>query len=174
MHKDNPFNPIPADYWRIKKYPNAQYSAEFAVLMNEMEDLLAEYESAFGVSIGSLNDFTSATDAYSSLSGIDFEDFFKTLTANDFVAAAGKYVGMLKNIGSDVAALETLLAVPQTAQEYILQLQTMLNQLYNSREERYKDIYGQHRAEISETEYADFISEVIREYGSLENFWNQK
>ncbi len=174
MHGDNPFNPLPADYWTVKKYPNAEYGAEFAALMDEMSGLLAEYENEFGVSIESISDLTAAADAYSSLSDIDFEELFSSLTVNDFKTSADKYVGMLKNIGCDVADLETLLSAPQTAQEYFAQLQTTLNRLYNSRTEMYKDIYGQERAEISETEYNGFVNGVIKEYGSLENFWNKK
>ncbi len=174
MHKDNPFNPIPADYWTIKKYPNAEYGAEFAAVMNEMTRLLTEYQNKFGVSINSTSDLTSAADAYSSLSGIDFEDLFSSLTVNDFQTSAVKYVGMLKNIGSDVAALESLLSAPQTTQEYIAQLQTTLKQLYNSRTEQYKVIYEQARSEISETEYTGFVNGVIQKYGSIENFWNKK
>ncbi len=174
MHKDNPFNPIPADYWTIKKFPNADYGAEFAAAMDEMSGLLTEYENKFGVHIDSISDLTSAVEAYSSLSGIDFEELFSSLTVDDFKTSAEKYVAMLKNIGNDITALESLLSVPQTAQEYFAQLQTALKQLYDSRTEQYKDIYGQARAEISDTEYNDYVNDVIKEYGSIENFWNKK
>lgn len=173
-HKDNPFNPIPADYWTVKNYNGADYGAEFAALMDEMGALLTEYENKFGVSIGNITDLTSAVAAYSSLAGIDFEELFSSLTVNDFRTSAAKYVGMLKNIGNDVSGLEALLSVPQTAQEYVAQLQTALQQLHGSRTEQYKGIYEQERGEISETEYNDFVNSIVREYGSLENFWNKK
>ena len=174
LHKDNPFNPLPVDYWTLKKYPNAEYSPEFSELAAEMENLLAEYESAFGVAIGSLSELTAATDVYSSLSGIDFEELFSALTAEDFLASATKFVGMLKNIGHDVTAHEFLLTAPQTAQEYFAQLETTLNALSASRYEKYKEVYDSPRDRISEAEYEEFISEIVREYGSVENFWNKK
>ncbi len=173
MHKDNPFNPFPFDYWTIKKYPNAQYGAEFAALMNEMEDLLSEYESAFGVSIESLTDLTSAADAYSPVSGIDFKDLFQTLTASDFLASAENYVGMLKNIGSDVATLEALLNAPETSEEYAEQLKTALGTMFDYRSERYFDIYETQREQITQTDYDNFINKIVEDYGSLENFWNK-
>ena len=174
MHKDNPFNPIPADYWTIKKYPNAQYSAEFSELMNEMESLLAEYENTFGASIGSLADLTSATNAYASLSGIDFEDLFKNLTANGFLALAENFVGILKNIGSDVATFETLLNTPKTSEEYVAQMKTALGKIFDYRAERYLDIYEAKREQITSADYDAFINGIVEEYGSLDNFWNKK
>lgn len=174
MHKDNPFNPIPVDYWTVKKFPNAQYTPEFAALTEEMSGLLEEYKSKFGVSIDSVTKLTLASDAYSSLSGVDFEKLFSSLTAESFQASAARFVEMLKNIGGDVTALESLLSVPQTTQEYFAQLQTISQQLFDSRVEQYKEIYEHQRAEISEAEYHEFINEIMQEYGSLDNFWSQK
>ncbi|MGN0813381.1 MAG: hypothetical protein ACI4MQ_07735 [Candidatus Coproplasma sp.] len=174
MHKDNPFNPIPADYWTIKKYPNANYTEEFAALMTQMKNLLTEYKNEFGISLNSLSDLTSAADAYSSFVGMNFEELFANLTLNDFQSSAAKYVGILKNIGCDVVVLESILSVPLTTQEYLTQLQVVLDQLNNARKEQFKEIYEQPRDEISDVEYGDFIEEIISEYGSLENFWNKK
>lgn len=174
MHRDNPFSPIPVDYWTLKGYPDAEYGEEFAALMAEMDSLSAEYNSKFGVSIGGISDFTTATDVYSSLSGIDLEELFRSLTADDFMTSAAKFVGMLKNIGSDVAELEKLLAVPQTTEEYFAQLRTTLARLSASRAAHYKDIYEQQRTALTEAEYDAFVEELVREYGSLENFWDNK
>ncbi len=174
MHKDNPFNPIPVDYWIIKKYSNAQYSAEFSALMNEMESLLAEYEKTFGTSIGSLADLTSATNAYASLSSVDFEDLFKTLTVSDFLSLADNFVGILKNIGSNVATFETLLKTPKTSEEYVAQMKTALGKIFDYRAERYLDIYEAKREQITSTDYDTFINGIVEEYGSLDNFWNKK
>jgi len=174
MHKDNPFNPLPVDYWRIKKYPNANYTSEFAALMSETEYLLDEYEKKFGKAIMSLDELKSVADVYSSLSGMNLEEAFSSLSLADFQASTKNYIGILKNIGFDVTALESLLTAPVTEREYIAQLQTLLSELFKSRTEQNKSVYEQPREAISESDYEKFINDIKKEYGSLEAFWNKK
>lgn len=173
-NKENPYYPIPMDYWRLKKIPDLTYTEEFAKLMEETETLLDEYKNKFGKNIGSLDELKDAVDVYSSLSGVNFEEVFHSLTLEDFQTSAKKYVGMLRNVGCDVTALEPLLNAPTTAQEYIAQFQTLLGSLFQSRTERFKDVYEQPRDAIIEEDYESFVNGIIEEYGSLENFWNKK
>lgn len=174
FHEDNPLHPLPADYWVVTKYSDASYNGEFAELMLEMTNLLAEYENKFGITIDSFTDLSSAYDVYSILSDIDFEELFQSLTLTDFKTSAEKYVGMLKNIGFNVTYIESLLSIPKTVQEYLTQLQISLKQTLNFRAEQYKNVYEQKRNQISDSEYSSFISELTQEYGSLKNFWNKK
>lgn len=174
LHEDNPLKPIPADYWTIKKYSNGEYTADFAELMQQMEDLLGEYESKFGKAITSTQELMNAADVYSSLNGVDFEKEFSAITVENFRTYAAKYIGILENIGFDVTALKSLLIVPSNAAEYISQFQTVLNKLFQDRTEQYKSIYEQPREAISSADYQTFINNIIKEYGSLENFWNKR
>lgn len=172
LHKDNPCGFI-ADYWTVKKYSDGEYGGEFAQLMSEMKGLLDEYEREFGVRIGGISELIAAADIYQSFSGIDFSDLFLSLSADEFLASASKYVGMLKNIGYDTSALETLLSVPKTVDEYFSKMQTALEQSFKAREEKFREIYDCKRDEISEEEYGGFVDGIIKKYGSLENFWNK-
>ena len=173
MHRDNPFGPIPADYWMIEKYGDGEYTDEFFELLDRMRGLLTEYENAFGKRIGGLTELTIASDAYSSMSD-DLEALFSALSPDSFAASASKYVEMLKNIGRDESELDALLSAPQTVEEYFAQLQTVTAQLYASRLDRYKPAYEEPRSEISDIDYADFVDGLIAEHGSLENYWNEK
>lgn len=173
-HRDNPFYPLPADYWRIKQYPNADYTTSFAQLMEETEELLNRYEKQFGTAITGTEELRAAAQVYASLPGVNFEEVFCTLTLAEFQESAQQYVSILHNIGCDVSALESLLIVPETAQEYIRQFRTISLQLFQSRREQYKQEYEQPRSEISPAEYGEFLNKITKEYGSLENFWNQK
>lgn len=174
MHKQNPFNPIPADYWTVKKYSSAEQEPQFAELMTQMEELLSEYEQRFGVRVESIAELKAAADVYSSLAQIDFEELFSSLTPEDFVPSAEKYVGILRNLGFDTSVLETLLSVPKTAQEYLSKMQTALSGLFDSRLQKYADIYNGQRESISQSDYDEFINGILSDYGSLENFWEKK
>lgn len=173
MHRDNPFSPIPADYWALEKYGDGAYTDEFSGLLDRMRGLLTEYENKFGKPIGSSTELVIASDAYSSMSD-DFEALFTALSPESFAASASKYVEMLKNIGRDESELDALLSAPHTVEEYFAQLQTATARLYASRTDRYKPVYEAPRSEISDGDYADFVDGLIAEYGSLENYWNEK
>lgn len=174
MHEDNPFSPFPADYWAVKKYPNAVYGDEFSALISEMDTLLDEYATEFGIALNSLSDLTSAAEAYASLANIDFYELFSSITKEDFSALAERFVSMLDNIGNNVDALKTLLNKSQTPEEYKTQMKTVLGELFDYREKVYLKIYNEERTELSQSEYESFISNIEQKYGSLENFWNEK
>lgn len=171
---DNPFSPLPADYWTVRQYPDLVYSEGFSSLMAEMENAIADYKSEFGVLLNSIEDLTSAAEAYSSLSVSDLYELLTSVTAENFVSLAEKFVDMLGNIGNDVDELKTLFNKPQTAEEYITQMRTALAELSDYREQTYSEIYGKERADLTESDYAGFISGLEEKYGSLENFWNKK
>lgn len=174
IHKDNPYFPLPADYWTVKKRGDAEYSEEFSALMQEMAEKLTAYEQTYGVAIHSNEELREAADAYSSLSDLNLKDVFSSLTPEDFRASTGKYISILKNIGFDTGALETVLTVPATAQDYAVQFRTIQERLFLAREEKYREIYEQPRQVISAGEYEEFLRRITEEYGSPENFWNKK
>ena len=165
-HKDNPF-PISADYWTIKKYGKNDYTEEFTALMNEMDELIAEYKSNNGIEIASLDEVKEIIETYQSF---DKDDF----TFDEFKNSLPKYVAILKNIGIDVSALEKIVEVPTTYEEYSTQFSAVMQELYDSRTAKNADEYSRPRKEITQNEYDDFVARIITEYGSLENFWNKK
>ncbi len=170
---DNPH--FLSDYWTVKEYGESNYNKSFATLMNKMEELLDEYEDTFNVTFSSYDDFEAVEDSYSQLfdSDIDYEKLLSTLTLENFQASTEKYISILRSIGCDVSELEYISTIPYNAQEYISQYRTMLEQLFDSREAKYKNIYEVTRTALSDSKYNDFVNGIISEYGSTDNFWNK-
>lgn len=167
----NPGLIINYDYWRIKSTPNLTYNEEFAALIKEMDGLIDEYEQKFGKKIATSDEYNAVRDAFSAFQDVNIKDFLTSLTVADFRSSLGKYITVLKNIGYDTSALETIINAPQTAEEYFGQLRVVMRQTLLSREEGFENVYSAPREQISATDYDDYISEIIAKYGSLENFW---
>ena len=167
----NPGLIINYDYWRIKSTPNLTYNEEFAALIKEMDGLIDEYEQKFGKKIATLDEYNAVRDAFSAFQDVNIKDFLTSLTVADFRSSLGKYITVLKNIGYDTSALETIINAPQTAEEYFSQLRVVMRQTLLSREKGFENVYSAPREQISATDYDDYISEIIAKYGSLENFW---
>ena len=167
----NPGLIIPYDYWRVKSTPNLTYGEEFAALIKEMDVLIDEYEQKFGKKIATLDEYNAVRDAFSAFQDVNIKDFLTSLTVADFRSSLGKYITVLKNIGYDTSALETIINAPQTAEEYFGQLRVVMRQTLLSREEGFENVYSAPRKQISATDYDDYISEITAKYGSLENFW---
>lgn len=167
----NPGYIIPYDYWRIKSSPNLTYNEEFAALMKEMDGLVDEYEQKFGKKIATSDEYNAVRDAFSAFQDVNIKDFLTSLTVADFRKSLGEYITVLKNIGYDTSALETIINAPQTAEEYFGQLRVVTRQVLLSREKGFEEVYSAPREQISATDYDDYISEIIAKYGSLEKFW---
>ena len=167
----NPGLIINYDYWRIKSTPNLTYNEEFAALIKEMDGLIDEYEQKFGKKIATTDEYDAVRDAFSAFQDVNIKDFLTSLTVADFRSSLGKYITVLKNIGYDTSALETIINAPQTAEEYIGQLRVVTRQTLLSREKGFENVYSAPREQISATDYDDYISKIIAKYGSLENFW---
>ena len=167
----NPGYIIPYDYWRIKSSPNLTYNEEFAALMKEMDGLVDEYEQKFGKKIATSDEYNTVRDAFSAFQDVNIKDFLTSLTVADFRKSLGEYITVLKNIGYDTSALETIINAPQTAEEYFGQLRVVTRQVLLSREKGFEEVYSAPREQISATDYDDYISEIIAKYGSLEKFW---
>lgn len=167
----NPGFIIHYDYWGIKNTPNLTYNEEFAALIKEMDGLIDEYEQKFGKKIATTDEYNAVRDAFSAFQDVNIKDFLTSLTVADFRKSLGEYITVLKNIGYDTSALETIINAPQTAEEYIGQLRVITRQTLLSREKGFENVYSAPREQISATDYDDYISEITAKYGSLENFW---
>lgn len=161
----------PYNYWEIKNTPNLTYKEEFAALIKEMDGLIDEYEQKFGKKIATFGEYNAVCDAFSAFPDVNIKEFLTSLTVAAFRSSLGKYITVLKNIGYDTSALETIINAPQTAEEYFGQLRVITRQTLLSREKGFENVYSAQREQISATDYDDYISEIIAKYGSLENFW---
>lgn len=170
LHPDNPAL-LFKDYWSVKRFYAAQ-SGEFASLMDEMTERLADYEKTFGKEISGESDLLLQT----SLSVLFAKDDPKTaileLTADSFLEAASSLIGTLQTVGCDVTELKQFFVIPQNVTEYVQAARQTNDMLYRSRLTRFLPLYEQERAEISEEEYYSFIESIEREFGSTDNYWN--
>lgn len=159
------------NYWEIKNTPNLTYGEEFAALIKEMDGLIDEYEQKFGKKIATFGEYDAVCDAFSAFPDVNIKEFLTSLTVAKFRSSLGKYITVLKNIGYDTSALETIINAPQTAEEYFGQLRVITRQTLLSREKGFENVYSAPREQISATDYDDYISEITAKYGSLEKFW---
>lgn len=175
-HSDNPkgglLNLIPLDYWEIKENYGDDYSKfteDFKNLMEQADESIAKYKANFGVTL----DKRVFDSIINILSKVDLTSWLSP-SLDDLKEKAETYITILQAVGIDTGAFETLLEVPTTAQEYAEKLQVSLSQTFNEKSESNKATYEAQRKVITEDDYDKFLTDIITEYGSLENFWKNK
>lgn len=164
------------DYWTIKGNPvfSSGYTEEFGALMDEMERLLADYEEKYGTLFKNVSELKNAAAVYEQYAKDDFATLFGQMTAEDFLNNFGDLIKMLELIGEDVQTVKDLFSVPETVDEYLAKLTSVLSEKFDFRLQEHKSVYEKEREAIAPDDYQTFIDEIIGEYGSLEDFWNKK
>lgn len=163
------------DYWTLEKQSDkSEFSSTLLSLMNDMSTILDSYKNKFGKEISSFNDLQNAINAYSPFIGQDLNDTINNLSLTSFIMNKDNFIDILKNIGLDISSLENVLKIPTSISEYFEQVQLASDLLRNFRINKYHDIFTQNREKISDTDYENFIENIITKYGSLENYWNNK
>lgn len=162
------------DYWLLEKQDQTKFDSEFAELMNRMSDALNRYKTKFNKEISGFSDLQSALGFCTLFSAENLESFISGFSLDEFMSNKESYVGVLKNIGIEVDYFEKLLDIPQTVSDYIEQVKVVSTKLRDYRANKYSQIYGQTRKEISQTEYESFVENIISKYGSLDDYWNEK
>lgn len=186
-HEDNPTKDILSgilgsnaglggDYWTIKYNPvfSTGYTEDFGALMNEMEGLLADYEKKYGTIFKSVSELQAAAAVYEPYASYDFAKLFGQMTAEDFLKNGGDLIKMLELIGENVQTVKDLFSMPETVDEYLAKLASVLGEKFDFRLREYKSVYEKERETIAEADYQAFIDGIIGEYGSLEDFWNKQ
>lgn len=163
------------DYWTLEKQSDkSEFSSTLLSLMNNMSTILDSYKTKFSKEISSFNDLQTAINAYSPFIGQDLNDTINNLSLTSFIMNKDNFIDILKNIGLDISSLENVLKIPTSISEYLEQVQLTSDLLRNFRINKYHDIFTQNREKISDTDYENFIENIITKYGSLENYWNNK
>lgn len=186
-HEDNPTKDILSgilgsntgvggDYWTIKDNLifSTGYTEEFGALMNEMEGLLADYEKKYGTLFKSVSELQAAAAVYERYATYDFAALFGQMTAEDFLKNSVDLIKMLELIGENVQTVKDLLGMPETVDEYLAKLASVLSEKFDFRLQEHKSVYEKEREAIAAADYQAFIDGIIGEYGSLEDFWNKK
>lgn len=173
-HADNPCL-LFKDYWSVKT-SGKNYEGEFLALMNETEELIKEYENEFGIKINSLteyseivSDYTFLSDKYGSISSA-----VTKITKEDFYDNYELFVKILKNAGCDVSVFEKAFSLPETVEEFISGQKEILVKSLQAKLSANEEKYSAERTPLSQSDYDDYIKDIVDRYGSLENFWKNK
>lgn len=174
LHADNP-QILFKDYWSVKN-KGGTFEGDFLTLMNETEDLITAYEEEFGVKIESfsqfaeiLADYSALSDKYGSVTGA-----IASVSKEDFYDNYELFVKILKNAGCNVEIFETAFSLPQTADEFIEGQKELLLKDLQLKIAENDQVYSAPRNEINESEYQEYINDILASYGDLENFWQNK
>lgn len=176
-HKDNPIIfDIAKDYWSVKGL-RIELTPELAALVNEMDEKTNEYTLLTGNKISSSAELTLRKSAFSKFYATVPVDLIKKLSAfmsdEDFDYYAEKLLDILDKAGDkNGAALRGLLSVDQMDYE---KFSSLVSSVYEKARESRLNAFGEkfsaERAEISGEEYASLIAEVVKEYGSLDAYY---
>lgn len=174
LHADNP-QILLKDYWSVKN-KGGTFEGEFSILMEETEDLITAYEEEFGVKIESFAQFAAILADYSALSDKygSITNAITSVTKEDFYDDYDLFVKILNNAGCDVEIFETVFSLPQTADEFIEGQKKLLLKDLQLKIAENAQVYSAPRNEISESDYREYINDIVARYGDLENFWQNK
>lgn len=169
-HEDNPATLL-KDYWYVKNNYEATPTGEFSELMSAMDEALKNYETDYGVEITNYIQLQNAANSYLHLSVEYLEELLNNFTAKVF----DEYSSVLKEImnacGISDDTFDLLLRLPETAEEYYQKTVAAIQSEYEYRLDKYENVYNENRTPLSKNEYDEFISSILAEYGSLNEYW---
>ena len=169
-HEDNPATLL-KDYWEVKKIYGDTATGEFSDLMSAMDEALENYEADYGVKITNYVQLQNAAKSYLDLSVEYLEELLRDFTAKVFDEHFSALKEIMSACGIADDSFDDLLRLPETVEEYYEKTTAAMESEYNYRLDRYKDVYDEFRAPLSEAEYDVFVSSVIEQYGSLHEYW---
>lgn len=142
---------------------------DFAVLAGkEFEDLVFSLASS---AIESITDPQAIFEAFEEFAAIDFGKILEDLTPQTILSSLSEYLGILARSGIDTNLTEALSQAPTTVAEYISEMRSVVNAIYETRTKVFSEGYATAREALTDAEYSAFIDRIAREYGSTENFW---
>lgn len=108
---------------------------------------------------------------YTHILGDEFEEIFQGLTAENFETELLSLINFLDSLGVDVSSLRALIELPTTIEEYIEKTEQRIEDRYGRMMAKGEAAYKELRAEISATDYAQYLQNIESEYGSLAAYW---
>ena len=100
----------------------------------------------------------------------DIEEFLNDFTNDLLIQYSSLLSSVLHIIGADNGPVAQLLSVPTNLQEFEQLLTAALNLEVDYRKEQFEALYDQAQA-MTERQYAEFVDEIVSQYGSLEDYW---
>lgn len=173
-HPDNPML-LFKDYWNVKNLSNAQdYTIEFKNLMDEMSEQLQRYADTYryGISISSKIELTSIADHYQSIPFEQIVEILNDFSDYNFNLFIEPILDILNDIGEDVSEIRKLITLPNSLEDYFDKVFLSLQLQSDKLKLHFQDLYNQTRETLSEKDYFAYQEEVLQQYGSLNEYWN--
>ncbi len=153
------------NYWDIKSSTHIDYDSlteTLKSLMQDMQNKLKSYENTHKTAIKSESELLLKQLNLSLL--VEMIDLFSLEFLSQYYDMIYGFLGEINSVAQDTL---NLLDTPKTEEQY----NERINHYYNSREKKNSDNYNNGKAPVSSNEYQNFLNQIIAEYGSLENFW---
>lgn len=170
-HEDNPGFLLDRDYWSIQ---NKQIPPTMSEIMAQMQEKLLAYERNYGVKIESLADLTTELLKCSTTALQTLTDALLNYTIELFEQNFTMVVGILETLGIDTTKLQTFYELPNTIEEYRQKIADYTKTRYEDLKEKNLAIYETERAALSEADYEKYLNDLIAEYGSLSQYFENQ
>jgi len=167
--KNHVDNSLSLDYWTLKLL-RTEGSQTLDELLAQMESALLKYNQTYGTSISGSWQLESIAAAYKILSADDLRVILQNFTA-DFLK---QNISLLSTIMQTVSVNDLfagLTALPDNASDFVAKVHDILTIECVSRENRFSEVYNETRDKISVSDYNQFKQDLINEYGSENNLW---
>lgn len=166
------------DYWIIKSFyasnPDS-INSDLKELMKEMEELLNEYFDISGSNILSGPELKIAYAYVTTLPMEEIRKLAETLDNDEITKNLEALINFVNLVDKDAASnLEQYFKVPTNIEEYKTKVKDIQKSNYSSRKKKYEDEYKRVKEIINSNQYVEYLNELIKKYGSLENFWKNK
>lgn len=159
---------VPAHYWELIECEDIDFdtfSIEFKKLLSDMETALADYKSAYGIGLSSIDEVNEIVEDYMDMSLETYID--ELLVDFDFPTLFIHYLtisDLLENVGVKVPSTDI--------EDWIYNFGSYLNDEFERLAEEAKQVYYEVREALTENVYHDYTHTLEEEYGSLSAYWN--
>ena len=161
-HKDNPALLLKG-YWDVKKYYGDSLTGEFAELVKEMDNALAEYRDL---------QFKDLSETLLTLSVEQLKIMLEDFTSEMLRKNLALINGVLGALGANTKITEVL-TVPESAEQFIEKAAELSRMEYGYRLRKNEEVYNAERESFSRSGYADYKESIISRYGSLSEYWEK-
>ena len=163
------------DYWYYKDYPD-KITNEIRTAYGKMTLVLADIAtSRDGVEITSEIDLNIVAAAYNLIDEQKLLEFGNK-TLDELKDCVGIIADMLKDINAKFSEKITCLinSTASNVQEFLQYSQQRVSEMTTLLNETYYAIFNQDRPAISQSTFDQRYDEIVREYGSIENYYESR
>ena len=165
------------DYWMIinKEQGIEHLPPEYKEIAEQIGEVLV-YAQSYGISIESIIDLENYCRSFWN-NGIalgNMEDLRKEINELESLEDYSKYKNILAMLRFDTTEFDRLEVQTITKEEIEKAQNQLIKEESANRIESNKDEYEKQREEIDDKSYDSYLENIKNQYGSADNFWNEK